>query len=142
MNEHNPQFDPQAGDPRALVSRGDGDVNVVQRSGGVYPYYPQYGTETPEAPRGFDFYKHVRTLLKYRWLIVSIVGTALLAALVITFLMTPIYRATSSIQIDRETVNVTDVKDLQSEKDSASPDFYQTKYELLLSRSLASKKHY
>lgn len=141
MNDHNPQFDPHAGDPRAMVARPDVDHYGLQRSNGVYPYYPQYGTtpDLAEVAPHFDFYKHVRTLLKYRWLILSMVGTAIVSALIITFLMTPVYRATSSIQIDRETVNLTDVKDLQSEKDNTSTDFYQTKYELLASRSLAER---
>ena len=139
MNEHNPQFDPHAGDPRAIVARPDADAYGVQRSNGVYPYYPQYGAEPLESQPSFDFYKHVRTVLKYRWLIIAMAATAIAAAVLITFLMTPIYRATSSIQIDRESVNVADVKDLQSEKDSSSIDFYQTKYELLASRSLAER---
>lgn len=139
MNDHSPQFDPQGGDPRAIVARHDSDTYGVQRSNGSYPQYPQHGIEINEAQPGFDFYKHVRTLLKFRWLILTIIGTALISAVAITFLMTPVYRATSSIQIDRETVNVADVKDLQSDRDSTSPDFYQTKYELLASRSLAER---
>lgn len=139
MNDHSSQFDPQHADARAVVARHDSDVYGVQRSNGSFPHYPQYGMETNDALPGFDFYKHVRTLLKYRWLILSMIGSALITAIAITFLMTPIYRATSSIQIDRETVNVADVKDLQSDRDSTSTDFYQTKYELLASRSLAER---
>jgi polysaccharide biosynthesis transport protein len=139
MNEHSPQFDPQGGDPRSIVTRHDVDLQQNGRSGSVYPYYPQYGVEPTEVAPHFDFYKHLRTILKYRLLILSMVFTAVLTAIVITFLMTPIYRATSSIQIDRETVNVADVKDLQSEKDNSSNDFYQTKYELLASRALAER---
>lgn len=139
MTEYNPQFDSQGSDQRAVVARHESEANGVQRPNGVYPYYPQYGSETNDVQAGFDFYKHARTLLKYRWLILSMIGTALAAATVLTFLMTPIYRATSSIQIDRETVNVTDVKDVQSEQDNTSSDFYQTKYELLASRSMAER---
>lgn len=139
MNEHNQQFDPNPGDPRAIVPRNDGDVYGGPRSGGVYPYYPQYAADPVESAPQFDFYKHLRTLVKYRVLILSIIATSLLASVIITFLMTPIFRATSSIQIDREAVNVTDVKGLQNEQDSVSVDFYQTKYELLASRSLAER---
>jgi polysaccharide biosynthesis transport protein len=140
MDDKVSQFNPQGDSQRAMVARPDGDAYGLSRSNGVYPYYPQYGLDPTEvaAPQ-FDFYKHVRTLLKYRLMILSIVVTALAAAALVTFLMTPVYRATASIQIDRETVNVTDVKDLQSEKDTGSNDFYQTKYELLASRTLAER---
>ena len=134
MDQPNPQYD-----PRAIVSRPEQEIYNGYRTGGVYPYYPQFATEPAEVAPHFDFYKHVRTLVKYRWLISSIVTTAIVLAIVITFLMTPVFRATSSIQIDRESVNVTDTKDLQGEKDSSAADFYQTKYELLASRSLAER---
>lgn len=139
MNEHNSQFDPHPGDPRAIVPRNEGEVHAAQRAGGVYPYYPQYAADPVEQAPRFDIYKHLRTLGKYKALIFSIIATSLLASAIITFLMTPIFRATPSIQIDREAVNVTDVKGLQNEQDSFSVDFYQTKYELLASRSLAER---
>jgi polysaccharide biosynthesis transport protein len=124
---------------RAIAPRHDHDVsNHVRNSGQPYPYYPQYDLE-PETTEKFDIYKYVRTIVKYRWLIASMALTSLLLAAVVTFLMTPIYRATASIQIDRETVNVVDVKGVQAEQDPFADDFYQTKYELLSSRSLAER---
>jgi polysaccharide biosynthesis transport protein len=143
MNQNYTNFDPQRGDSRAVVARQGQEVydgnNRPGQIGSVYPYYPQYGSDPSESLAKFDLYKHLRTLLKYRRLIIAMFVTALIAAVILTFLMTPIYRATSSIQIDRETANVTDTKDLQSEKDTSSNDFYQTKYELLASRSLAER---
>jgi polysaccharide biosynthesis transport protein len=138
MNQYNPT--PNLNDPRAIMAR-QGGQDIVEEgrfSAQPYPYYPQYGAD-PVTPDQFDFYKHLRTLLKFKWLILSSILTTLLVAGVVTFLMTPIYRASSSIQIDRETIDVVDVKGVQSEKDSASSDFYQTKYELLSSRSLAER---
>jgi polysaccharide biosynthesis transport protein len=124
---------------RAIAPRYDHDVSDhVRNSSQPYPYYPQYDLET-ETTEKFDIYKYVRTIVKYRWLIASMALTSLLLAAVVTFLMTPIYRATASIQIDRETVNVVDVKGVQAEQDPFADDFYQTKYELLSSRSLAER---
>ncbi|MDE2445261.1 MAG: polysaccharide biosynthesis tyrosine autokinase [Alphaproteobacteria bacterium] len=140
MDDKVAQFNPQGDGQRTMVARAEGDAYGMARPNGAYPYYPQYGVDPLEAaPQQFDFYKHVRTLLKYRLMIISIVVSTLAAAALVTFLMTPVYRATASIQIDRETVNVTDTKSLQNEKDTGSNDFYQTKYELLASRSLAER---
>ncbi len=140
MNDHSQQSDPRGADERAIIARKGSEVTDYGRAEGYpYPYFPQYGAETNETEARFDIYRHIRTLAKYRGMIFSIMATALVAAAVITFLMTPVYRATASIQIDRETVNVVDVKGVQSEQDSAATDFYQTKYELLSSRSLAER---
>jgi capsular exopolysaccharide synthesis family protein len=129
----------QGGNSRGLSAREEREVaDGYRNSSQPYPYYPQYEVD-PEPSEKFDVYKYLRTILKYRWLIACMAVTTLLVAAVVTFLMTPIYRATSSIQIDRETVNVVDVKGVQSEQDPFADDFYQTKYELLASRSLAER---
>jgi polysaccharide biosynthesis transport protein len=108
-----------------------------QRPGGAYPYYPQIDlTDTPSA---FDFYKYLRILTKYRWLIVGTIATTLAIATVLTLLMTPIFRATSSIQIDREAMSVVKVGGLQPDESQGGLEFYQTQYELLASRSLAER---
>ena len=57
----------------------------------------------------------------------------------VTFLKTPIYRTTASIQIEREAMNVVEVGDLQPNEMRTGQDFYQTQYELLGSQSLASR---
>jgi polysaccharide biosynthesis transport protein len=130
---------PQSGDARALTERVEREMaQGFRHSKQPYPYYPQFDVEPGETEK-FDVYKYLRIILKYRWLIGCMAIAALLIAAVVTFLMTPIYRATSSIQIDRETVDVVDVKGVQAEQDPFAADFYQTKYELLASRSLAER---
>jgi polysaccharide biosynthesis transport protein len=134
-----PSPNPHPGDRQALAPRSENEaIENYWNSSQPYPYYPQYDFESGIGEK-FDIYKYLRTILKYRWLIISMAITVLLAAAVVTFLMTPIYRATSSIQIDRETVDVVDVKGVQAEQDPFADDFYQTKYELLASRSLAER---
>ena len=115
-----------------------GAYPVEYRSyGGSYPYYPQVDLTAEET--GFDFYKYVRIFTKYRWLIVGTILTALAIATVLTMLMTPIYRATSSLQIDREAMSVVKVDGLQPDESQGGLEFYQTQYELLASRSLAER---
>src|SRR5262245_44707934 len=48
------------------------------------------------------FFKYLGIALKYRWLIVTCCAFALLIGLIVTFTATPIYRATVTIQIDRQ----------------------------------------
>jgi polysaccharide biosynthesis transport protein len=108
------------------------------RPGGAYPYYPAYDIADTQN-QGFDIYKYLRILNKYRWLITSTIATALLLGALFTYLSTPIYRATVSLQIDRDTLNIVKVDGLQPEEQGAGLEFYQTQYELLASRSLAER---
>ncbi len=108
-----------------------------QRPGGGYPHFPQH--DIVQEGNGFDFYKYLRIITKYRWLIVGVTATMLAIAFVLTFLMTPIYRATSSIQIDREAMNVVKVDGIEPDERLGGNEFYQTQYELLASRSLAER---
>ncbi len=126
------------GGNRAVVPGTAGHLPQDYRyEGHVYPQFPV----EPEAgePQGFDVYKYLRILSKYRWLVLGSALATLILAAVITFLMTPVYRATSSIQIDREAMNVVNVGTLQQDDTGPSTEFYQTQYELLSSRSLAER---
>ncbi len=109
--------------------------------------YPNDGQRYPNFPiegeyavaKGFDFYKYLRIITKYRWLILSTTVTALVLAAIVTFLTTPIYRATASLQIDREAVKVVGNDNLQPQEQNTGLEFYQTQYELLGARSLAER---
>ncbi len=83
-----------------------------------------------------DIYDYLRTLYKWRKVAIAsfilIVGTVAIAS----FVMTPVYRATVKILIEREAPKVLTVQELLP-ADPMSTDFYQTQYRLLQSRSLA-----
>ena len=121
-----------------LVPSGRGNGILDYRSEGYYPNFPALDVD-PQAPQGFDYYKYLRIISKYRWLILGVTASSTLVCLALTYMMTPIYRATASIQIDRQTVEVMDVKNLQPEDSANSQEFYQTQYELLNSRSLGER---
>jgi polysaccharide biosynthesis transport protein len=103
-----------------------------------YPYYPNFDAAI-EPQKAFDFYRYLRVLTKYRWLIVSTILSALMLAAALTYLITPVYRATSSIQIDREAMSIVKVDGIQPDETTGGNEFYQTQYELLSSRSLAER---
>jgi polysaccharide biosynthesis transport protein len=110
-----------------------------RHDGQPYPYYPNYDLP-PEADGKIDIYKYLRIAVKYRWLIAGVALTTVVLAIVATFLMTPIYRATASVQIERDRLNVVDLKDVKPEESGQnSMEFLQTQYELLGSRSLAER---
>lgn len=77
-------------------------------------------------------------LLKRRWTIAATVALVFVIGLIISLLITPIYRATSSVQIDRELMNVTNdsnpVTDLWMD-----PDYINTQYQILQSRELSAR---
>jgi uncharacterized protein involved in exopolysaccharide biosynthesis len=82
-----------------------------------------------------------QVIVRRKWLILSIALLVFILSLVITFLMTPIYRASTTLQIDPENQNVLKY-DIQVQSQATSTnakDFYQTQYELLKSNTLANR---
>ncbi|GAB2496115.1 GumC family protein [Arenimonas alkanexedens] len=80
-----------------------------------------------------------RIILKRRWTVLGVLGIVLMTTLVGTLLMTPIYRASTTVQIERDTIKIVDVEGFSPTESPADRDFYQTQYELLQSRSLAQR---
>jgi capsular exopolysaccharide synthesis family protein len=80
-----------------------------------------------------------QVLWSRRWQVVAVAVAALVAALAVSLLTTPRYRAASVIQIERDAMKVVDVEGLTPVESPADRDFYQTQYELLRSRSLAER---
>lgn len=72
-------------------------------------------------------------------LIAAVLALALAIGLVATLLATPQYRATTRIEISQVEQNVTDVEGLQDETVLSDRVYLPTQYELLESRSLATR---
>lgn len=81
------------------------------------------------------------TLVKRKWTIILVFLVTVIGTLTATFLMTPIYRATTMLQIDRESPKMVNFEDMESASEGRMSDqyFYQTQYELLKSRTLAER---
>ena len=86
-----------------------------------------------------DLLAYWRMLVKRRWLIVGIVVAVVAIALIRTLLTPPTFRATVVMQIDTESVQVMQVQGITPMQGGWDPDFNQTQYELLQSRSLAER---
>ncbi|MBS0457757.1 MAG: polysaccharide biosynthesis tyrosine autokinase [Proteobacteria bacterium] len=88
------------------------------------------------------------TLLKRKWTVLTVLGIAILATLLVTLLKTPIYRASTTIRIDRDTMQVVQVQGLNDSNNSVAVNddaYYKTQYQLLqsiaLERRVASSLH-
>ncbi|MGL4232939.1 MAG: GumC family protein, partial [Casimicrobium sp.] len=84
----------------------------------------------------------LRIILKRKWWIVSAAAIVTILATLHTLMQTPIYRATTTIQIERNAARVVDYKDGTANTETYSYDereFLATQYELLRSKALAER---
>lgn len=110
------------------VSRPSGDFRQLNWAGG--------GDE----PSGFNVAEYWRLAVKHRYLILGTFLAAVVAGVTITLLMTPIYTASTTIQIDREAARVLDVADVSPRESMIQgEEFFQTQYGILRSRSLSER---
>lgn len=98
-------------------------------------------TVVEEGAVEFELARYLRLALKHRFLIIGATLAALMIGLAVTLLMTPIYTASATIQIDREGARVLDEESdvVASDRQVAAEEFFQTQYGLLRSRSLAER---
>ncbi|WP_336985210.1 GumC family protein [Altererythrobacter aquiaggeris] len=95
------------------------------------------------APAAFEersvLQHYMRIALRWRWVILGATIAAAALGLVATLLMTPQYTAASTIEILRESDQVTSFEGVERETSIADQEFYQTQYGLLRARSLAER---
>ncbi len=80
-------------------------------------------------------------LRRRRWVVYLAVATVGTSALVGSFLVTPLYRATVTLQVERQTPEILTFRDLGTVDYSwaAYQDFYQTQYKILASDAVARR---
>lgn len=86
-----------------------------------------------------DLREYWNVLLRRKWTVIIVMIVLLVGTFIATAMMTPVYRATTVLQIERDTGDVLEYKGVTAEESGWSSDFYQTQYELLKSRALASR---
>jgi capsular exopolysaccharide synthesis family protein len=88
----------------------------------------------------FNLNHYIRIALKHRFVIIGICLSAIILGAVATLLMTPIYSAETTLQIDRESARVLNVDEVAPRESLvAGEEFFQTQYGLLRSESLAER---
>ncbi len=73
-----------------------------------------------------------------KWVILASIAIALALGLVVTLLMTPMYHAESTLEIQRENSGLVNVRD-DARSAAIDQEFYETQYGLLIARSLAER---
>jgi len=84
-----------------------------------------------------DLLAYWRILVKRRWLVLGVLATGAAISVLVTLMATPIYRATVVMQIENDEQNVVMMGGVTTQ--GTDPQFLQTQYELLQSRSLAQR---
>jgi capsular exopolysaccharide synthesis family protein len=127
--------------------------NDIEPSGAqpIWPLAPQMGgdlaiaqnwNQQPPAPASgadLNFATIWRIISEWRWLILGAVAVALAGAVVITFLTTPLYRATAVLELNPPTVEVIDQEKAGMRSTVNDREYLATQYGLLASKSLAQR---
>jgi succinoglycan biosynthesis transport protein ExoP len=117
--------------PRDRSNAADGSFNP-----GIQPGWLEQADDQPAV----DLAAYWRLAIKYRFLIIGCFLAALVVGATMTLLMTPVYTAQATLQIDREAARVIDSEDVTPRENMMQgEEFFQTQYGLLRSRSLAER---
>ena len=130
------------GDNSSVNDRGPGlepASNGVRQTPSDDPRGSSWGDRSTEQ-RGLDLTVYWRLARKHLILIIGCFLAALAIGTALTLLMTPIYTAQATLQIDREAARVFNSEEVvPSERMVQGEEFFQTQYGLLRSRSLAER---
>ena len=83
--------------------------------------------------------QYLRIAQRWKWVILAAAVAGVLLGLIITLLMTPQYTASSTIEISRESDQVTNFQGIERDVELGDQEFYQTQYGLLKARALAAR---
>lgn len=120
----------------ALITRAPG--RLIEQ-GRVIAFPTEAGHWDDEAQPAFDLLDYWGIFLKRRWLILGALASGLALGVAVTLLTTPVYRATTTIQIDHEPAKVVALQSQQTDSYYDNESFYPTEYALLKSDALARR---
>lgn len=95
--------------------------------------------QEPDVEDVINLRDYWRVIVQRKGTVLTFCFMVLFATLVATFLMTPIYRSSATLQIETESAKVVEYDGVTPEESSRGKDFYETQYELLKSRTLARR---
>ena len=122
------------------VSSGANDNRLIRNSNDEIMVRPDYGPgRRDNEDDEIDLKELFSVILRRKGTILLITLLTFIAALVITLMMKPIYRASTTLQVSPEFTKVLNY-DVDADGGSTnSRDFYSTQFEILKSRSLAKR---
>ena len=98
-----------------------------------------HGSYDPMEEDTIDLREYWSVIMRRRWSVLATLVAVVIIVLFVTLIQTPIYRATTLLQIERETGKVLEFEDASQSEKTGDKDFYLTQYELLKSNSLAQR---
>ena len=135
-------------------SRGNAGDGGEAAPGGLVPVSQQallgrdpysiavpYGVDTTADATpvfGLSLHEYLRVLIKRKWLILSILGVAVVIGTLTTLMKTPLYTSTVRMQIDPNTAKIVQSGDV-TPTEGANADFMRTQFELLNGRTMAER---
>jgi succinoglycan biosynthesis transport protein ExoP len=101
---------------------------------------PYGGDATADASQvfGLSLHEYLRILIKRKWLILSILGAAVVIGTLTTLMKTPLYTSTVRMQIDPNTAKIVQSGDVTA-VEGPNADFMRTQFELLNGRTMAER---
>lgn len=117
-------------------------MNLVSSSprGGLGGTVPSLADRAAgESDRPSLIRQYLRIVMRWRYIIIGTVVACVVLGLVVTLLMTPKYTAVTTVEISRESENVSNLRGVDQGNASADQEFYQTQYGLLKSRALSER---
>ncbi|MDA8087199.1 MAG: Wzz/FepE/Etk N-terminal domain-containing protein, partial [Nitrospiraceae bacterium] len=89
-------------------------------------------------PDGVHLRDYLHVLSRRRWAFAIFFLSVVVVGAISTFMRKPVYTATVTIKIDKETPNILAFKEIY-EVEKADEDYYQTQYKILKSRNIAAR---
>jgi capsular exopolysaccharide synthesis family protein len=87
---------------------------------------------------GYDLVDYFRIIRKRFWLLVAIFIPIVTGVGIASYKMTPVYRATALLQIEKKTSHIVEIQDVY-QMDTRPDDYYQTQYRLITSKRVCKK---
>lgn len=83
--------------------------------------------------------QYLRIAMRWKFVIIGTTLACLMLGLILTFLMTPKFTAVATVEVARESSQVTNFQGVEREATAIDQEFYQTQYGLLRSRALSER---
>ena len=114
-------------------------VKVKDGSGGLAKPQLWPVQAFPEQKKDPHLRDYWQVLFNHRWIVLTCFLVTVITVATATFVQQSVYKATSTIKIDRAELKVLKFDDVSPSANKETDDYYQTQYKLLTSYSLAER---
>ncbi len=116
----------------------DENPNRALAKPGYYPLSQSgYQYSYPDAEE-LHIRDYIQVILRRKWIVITFLIAVMSTVTIGTFMMKPLYKATTTLKIDKDNTQVVVFKDSYAIED-VNDKYYQTQYKVLKSRNLAQR---